>query len=822
MRFHKLALASLAVLAFSKYDGVTRALELDDVDIDEAILDEPSIPVDYTPPEESETFEFQAEVSRMLDIVVNSLYQNKDVFLRELISNASDALDKIRFLSIENPDLLGDKEELEVRIEYDEDEGTLTITDSGIGMTKEDLMKNLGTVARSGTTKFLEAMQDGKTDLNMIGQFGVGFYSSFLVADRVRVSSKNADDPVQHVWESTNGNSSFHIYADPRGNSLGRGTEITLFLKENARAYLSSNKLKELSGHYSEFITHPIHVRTVDKKMVPVESEEDDDVGKDESDDSESDEFDGDDDEEEKEPEMEEVTTYEWVQVNTNQPLWTRDKDVITVDEYQEFFKALDKGYSNATTWSHFEAEGNINFKSILYLPSELPDYLMYNQAVPENPGLNLYVRKVLISDTFELMPRYLSFIKGVVDSNDLPLNVNRETLQESKIIKVIKKKLVRKAIEMIRKLALDDEQEDEAEDEKEVELDEMGNVVEGDDLEVEDEKPPKEKKFLTWYKKFSPSLKMGVIEDGANKDKLLKLLRFKTSLYKDEDDFEGLENYVERMKDWQDEIYIFAGQDVKDLDNSQFMDKFKSKGVEVLYFTDPIDEYMIQNTPDFNGKKFVAINKENVKFKDEDEDFEKRKEKAYKKKYEPLINYLKKSYGSNVSKVVISKRLERAPAMVSSSQYSHSANMERILKAQAFTHGSDNEYRSKAMKVFEINPRHPFVSALLDLVPPVEDDEENPFKVEETTKDAIWLLHDVAMLNSGFQITDTKSFSRRMTRVLKNQLSVESLLLEDEIDVPEEDDEPPELDDMGMPGGMNMEDFDMSQFAPDDIDDLD
>jgi len=743
----------------------------------------------------------------MLDIVVNSLYQNKDVFLRELISNASDALDKVRYLGITHPEWLADKPDMEVKIEYDEDNKTLTVTDSGIGMNHDDLVKNLGTVARSGTTKFVEAMKDGQGDMNMIGKFGVGFYSSFLVATRVRVASKHPESDTQYVWESGNGDSAFHIYEDPRGDSLGRGTEITLFLKDDANEYLQAQKLKTLATHYSEFVTHPIQLRTTTKKMVPVETEEEDEEP--EGEEGEELEVGEDEDEEEEEPEMEEVTTYSWEQVNTNKPLWTRDKDEITDDEYQDFFKAISKDYNDAAAWSHFDAEGNINFKALLYLPSELPEYLRYNLGPPESTGLNLYVRKVLISDSFDLLPRYLAFMKGVVDSNDLPLNVNRETVQESKIIKVIQKKLVRKAIDMMRRLA-----EVEIDDEKEVELDEEGNIIEPDDLEVSDE--PKEHPYIKWYKKFGTSLKMGCLDDPVNRDKLIKLLRYKTSKKYGEHDWTSLQQYVDNMPEWQKEIFYFAGDKIDDAESSHFMDKFKSKGVEVLYLTTPVDEYMFTNIDGFKDFKFMSITKEDIKFKDGDENLELRREKFYKKKFEPLTKFLKKSFGSSVTKVVVSSRLERAPAMMSSTKYSHSANMEKIMKAQAFQHGAEDDARNKAMRVFEINPRHPFITSLLDMVP---SDEE---KVDDTTRDAIWLLHDVALLNSGFTISNTKNFSKRMTRVLKHQLNLESLALHDEIDPPEEEEDEDEFDaDADAFGGMNMEDLniDLDFGGVDDLD---
>jgi len=807
MRFNRLALGAAAVLGLCSVpviyaDDAAAATASDDA------------AAAYQPPEGAESYKFDAEVDKMLDIVINSLYTNKDVFLRELISNASDALDKVRFLSVTKPELLQDKEELEVRIEYDEDNKTLTIRDSGIGMNKEDLTKNLGTVARSGTTKFMEGLGDGTADISQIGQFGVGFYSAFLVADRVTVASKHPDDTVQYVWESTDGHDAFYIAEDPRGNTLGRGTEITLHLKEDAEEYASPYKLRTLAKHYSEFVTHPLHLRTTSKEMVDVEEEEEEaaaDADADEEkkeeeqtgDDEDDIEVSDEDAETEKSKKQKEVTTYSWEELNTEQAIWTRSKEEITDDDYQGFWKVVNKqANENATAWSHFDAEGNINFKSLVYLPSEIPPQLLQGNMDEYRGGLKLYVRKVLISDEFDLMPRYLSFIRGVIDSDDLPLNVNRETLQESKIIKIIKKKLVRKVVEMIRKLAIDSEKkskgdEDEAET-KEAEIDADGNVIEVDD---EDDDEPN--KYIQWYKKFAPSLKMGVIEDDANRGKLSKLLRFHSSKTDGEDDFVSFEQYVGQMKEWQDEIYFFAGQSEEEMEASHFMDKFNEKGVEVLYFTDPIDEYMVQNLRDFDGKKLTAITKEGIKFKDEDEDLVKRREKYYQKQFKPLTKWLNKLYGPNVMRVAISKRLGRAPAIVSSSEYGHSANMERIMRAQAFTHGA-NDAMMQAMRIVEINPRHPFVHKLLDACPKEDDDV-----VTDDTKDAAMMLYDMALMSGGFPIADNAGYSERMTRVLKTMLDVSDVNLADEVDPPEEEDEPEDVDTDDL-DGLNMDDFDM------------
>jgi len=742
----------------------------------------------------------------VLDIVVNSLYQNKDVFLRELISNASDAIDKVRFLSITKPELLADKKELEVRIQFDDEANTLTITDSGIGMTKDELVNNLGTVARSGTSKFMDALAEGAADVSQIGMFGVGFYSSFLVADSVTVATKHPSSDEQYVWTSKNGEDSFNISVDARGNTLGRGTEITLHLKEDALDYCSFDNLNELVGHYSEFITHPIFVRKTETMEVPDEDDEEDaDAADEESEeidvgDEEDAEIDG--EEEDKPPKMKTVTTHEWVKSNSEGAIWTRSKDDITDEEYQEFYKVLNKNdRSGATNWSHFDAEGNINFKSLVYMPEEVPSSLMHGNPNDMQSSMKLYVRKVLISDDFELLPKYLSFIKGVVDSDDLPLNVNRETLQESRIISIIRKKVTRKVLDMISKFSKSDMPEEE-EEEKEPEIDEEGNIIPTE--EEEEEKEDKVHPYITWYEKFSPSIKMGIVEDEANRKRLSKLIRIKTS--KSDDKFVSFEDYVSNMKEWQKEIYYISGPDVKELKKSPFLEKFEEKDVEVIYFTEPADEYMVGHLREYDGKKLTTITHEGIEFGDEDKDLQKRRTKAYEEKFRPLMRYMNKFYGSAVTKTKISVRLGKAPAIVSSSEYGQTANMERIMQAQAFAHGAQYNQMG-GIKTLEINPRHPFIESLMEQVPDVEDeDAKAPIEV----RDALWSLLDTALLNGGYPINEGKAFSMRMMRSIKRQLGVESVELLDEIDPPVEEDLPPEIDAENL-DGINMEDFDLS-----------
>merc|ERR1711959_368153 len=459
----------------------------------------------------------------MGDIIINSLYTNKEVFLRELISNSADALEKARFHSVQDESYLGDTKDLEVKLEFDSDAKTISIIDPGIGMTKADLINNLGTVAKSGTTNFLEAMADG-ADANLIGQFGVGFYSAFLVADRVSVTSKNNEDTLQHVWESS-ADASFTVVADPRGNTLGRGSRVTLHLKEDAHEYLAEDKLKDTAKKYSQFIQFPIYVKV--KKEVDVDADEDDDdddEGKDDEDEEKKDDVEAKDDEEKEDEDEEEEkkpkkkTVFEWEQVNTQKAIWLRAKEDVTEEEYNEFYKGISKDYLDPLAYTHFNAEGEIEFKSVLFLPKKAPFDQMDNYWTKRSE-IKLYVRRVLVADKFdELLARYLNFVRGVVDSDDLPLNVSREQLQQNKIMKVISKKLVRKVLELMKKLAKEDDS-GESEDEDEEKEEKEDKDEEKEDKEEKEEKKEKKDEETTWskfYKEFAKNLKMGCYEDDS------------------------------------------------------------------------------------------------------------------------------------------------------------------------------------------------------------------------------------------------------------------------------------------------------------------
>lgn len=654
-----------------------------------------------------------------------------------MLSNASDALDRIRFLGVKDGDKVlgeGENRELEVRISFDKEARTLTIRDRGSGMTKKELIENLGTVAKSGTTAFVEAMAGGKGDLSAIGQFGVGFYSVYLAADLVEVTSKSNDEPDQWVW-SSRADSSFTLRKDPEGNTLGRGTSIKLHLKEDADEYLDQAKLEEIVNKYSAFISYPIYLRKSKEDYVPDEDQPPAEEGG--------------------EQKTKAVTTYTWEQLNSQQAIWTRSKDDVTDEEYKTFYKSITKDYADPLTWTHFKAEGEIEFKSIMYVPRNVPQGL-YDNYYGKSSSLKLFVRRVLIADEFEdLMPRYLSFVKGVVDSDDLPVNVSREQLAQSKILKVIGKKIVRKILEMLKQLSDED-------------VEHRKKIRGGEDEKKEDEEEDKkieEQKFATIWNNFAKSFKLGVIEDHGNRQRIAKMLRFPSTKF----DVVTFEEYVERMPETQTNIFFVSGTDLADLKKSPFLERALKKNVEVLLLSDPLDEYLVQNMPEFEGKKLQNLAKEGVKFGDESKD-EQRLEQYYKDHFQPLLSWMKGLLGNVVEKVTVSTRVVDTPAIIVTPQFGHSANMERMMKSQTMGNPERNQFMM-AKKVMELNPRHPIIVALAARV-------NQGAEKEAEAQDLAWLLYDMAKLNSGFDVDQAKMFAERMYRLMKSGLNLKDLEL--------------------------------------------
>merc|ERR1712217_492673 len=540
---------------------------------------------------------------------------------------------------------------------------------------------------------------------------GVGFYSAFLVADRVTVTSKRNDDDTQHVWSST-ADASFSIVEDPRGATLGRGSRITLHLKEDAVDFLSESKLKEIAGKFSQFIQYPIYIKT--KKEIEAEDDEEEEEKK------------------EKEPkEKKKQIIYEWEQVNTQKAIWLRNKDEVTDEEYTEFYKAVSKDYLEPLANTHFNAEGEIDFKSILFVPKKAPFDMMDNYWTKKSE-VKLFVRRVLVAEKFEeLLPRYLNFVRGVVDSDDLPLNVSREQLQQNKIMKVISKKLVRKVLELMKKLAKEEEGEDDDE-EKEDGDDEKKEAKEEEkaDEEKKDKKDDDEKSWMKFWKEFNKNLKMGCYEDDSNRSRLSKLLRFTTT--KSEGKEISLDKYLDRMQESQESIYYMSGESLEVMMKAPSLQVFKKKDMEVLMLSDHLDEPCLQKLADYEGKKFVSIQKADVKL--DETEAEKKKFTKMKDMYKPLTDWWKeklteltekgamKDAGVKVEKVEISKRLTESPVVVVTSQFGYSAQQEKVMKAQAFQN-KDQMSMMAGRKTLEINPNH---AVVVDLLEKIKDDKEN------------------------------------------------------------------------------------------------
>jgi heat shock protein beta len=667
-----------------------------------------------------ETHAFQAEVSRLMSLIVNSIYSNKEIFLRELISNASDALDKIRFLSLTNPQQLESNPNLEIRIKPIPDQGIIQIIDTGVGMTKQELITNLGTIAKSGTSEFITNSGESADTTSLIGQFGVGFYSSFLVAERVTVQSKSNNDS-QHIWTSDS-NGVFVVGDDSDGEQISRGTVISLHLREDQKQFLDQDTLRELVSKYSEFINFPIYLYASHTEEHEIVVEEDENEEADIESDEEEDE-----DEEDDEPLTETITetVWEWELLNDVKPLWTRDPSEITDEEYINFYKsAISKkeDVEDPYSWTHFNAEGELEFRAILYIPREVPENMFNSARNHDLRGVKLYVRRVYITDEFDtIIPKYLSFVKGIIDSNSLPLNVSREILQQDKSLKQMEKKLVRKAIAMIQKLAQDDEEA-----------------------------------YLEFYDDYRVNLKLGILDDRANQDRLARLLRFHSS--KSGSELVTLEQYIENMKEDQDKIYFIAGESKEVLANSPLLERLIDLDYEVLYFTDSIDEFWTQAFSTFDGKQLVNIAKDgNLGLEDKEEE----EEKVGEDEFKPLLDFLKSTLGSKVSKAILSSRLTSTPAALISGAHSYSANMERIQKAQALGGGIDPFMMSK--KILEINPKHPIIQHLRELVDSNSEDE--------AARDIAEILFDTAALSSGFSLEDPAIFTRRIHRILSTNL---------------------------------------------------
>ena len=687
-----------------------------------------------------ETFAFQAEIAQLMSLIINTFYSNKEIFLRELISNSSDALDKIRYESLTDASKLEGEKELYIKIVPDVEAKTLTIIDTGIGMTKADMINNLGTIAKSGTKAFMEALSAG-ADISMIGQFGVGFYSAYLVADRVVVTSKHNDDE-QYIWESSAGGS-FTIRPgdDPE---LKRGSKIVLYMKEDQAEFIEEKKVKEVVKKHSQFIGYPIKMLCQKEREKEVSDDEAEPEEPKEGEEPKIEDI-GEDADAEKKDEKKKKTIKEKYsedeELNKTKPIWTRSPDDISNEEYGEFYKSLSNDWEEHLSVKHFSVEGQLEFRALLFIPKRAPFDLFENKKAKSN--IKLYVRRVFIMDDCEeLIPDYLNFIKGVIDSEDLPLNISREMLQQNKILKVIRKNIVKKVMDQIEEICEDKDN------------------------------------FKKFYEQFGKNLKLGIHEDSTNRKKLAGYLRFYTSA--SGDDFCSFADYVSRMKKTQKDIYYITGESKEVVATSSFVERMKKKGLEVIYMTEPIDEYVVQQLKEFDGKNLVSVTKEGLELPEDEE--EKAKTEANKVKYEGLCKVMKDILDKKVEKVVVSSRLVSSPCCIVTSQYGWTANMERIMKAQALRDTSTMGYMA-AKKHMEINPDHGIIENLRQRA---EAD-----KNDKSVKDLVMLLFETGLLSSGFSLEDPQIHAQRIHRMIKLGLGID----DDDGDV-----EDAAADDMDMP----------------------
>ncbi|MCU7801091.1 MAG: molecular chaperone HtpG [gamma proteobacterium symbiont of Lucinoma myriamae] len=630
-----------------------------------------------------ETLGFQTEVNQLLKLMIHSLYSNKEIFLRELVSNASDAIDKLRFEAISESKLYENDTELKISLSFDKDARTITISDNGIGMSRDEVVENIGTIAKSGTREFLDSLTgDQKKDANAIGQFGVGFYSGFIIADKVSLCTRRAGTAADQavLWES-GGEGDFSIETVQKES---RGTEITLHLKDDEDEFLDGSRLRTIVRKYSDHITVPIEM--LKEAMPPMPTE------------------DG-----EESEEVEDVIEYETV--NSASALWTRPKNDISEEEYTEFYKHVGHDFEEPLARSHNQVEGKYEYTSLLFIPKRAP-FDMWDRE--RQHGIKLYVRRVFIMDeTEKLMPNYLRFVKGVIDSNDLPLNVSREILQNSKVLDNIRSGSVKKVLTLLQKMA-NNEKED----------------------------------YQTFWKEFGRVIKEGPGEDFANRDKIAKLIRFSSTIDDKEEQEVSLDDYLSRMKEGQKDIYYITADSFAAAKNSPHLEVFRKKGIEVLLLTDRVDEFLMSSLPSYEEKNIVSVARGELDLGDMENEEEKKEQEKTQEEYKDFLKKVTDSLGDDIKEVRMTHRLTDSPACLVTGEHDMSANLERLLQ-QA---GQDVMGHKP---IFELNPEHPLIKRLS-----TDADSE---RFDDWTR----ILFDQALLSEGGQLDDPATFVSRLNKML-------------------------------------------------------
>ncbi|WP_030131717.1 molecular chaperone HtpG [Pseudomonas sp. QTF5] len=624
---------------------------------------------------QKETLGFQTEVKQLLHLMIHSLYSNKEIFLRELISNASDAVDKLRFEALAKPELLEGGAELKIRVSFDKDAKTVTLEDNGIGMSRDDAVTHLGTIAKSGTADFMKHLSgDQKKDSHLIGQFGVGFYSAFIVADKVDVFSRRAGVAASEgVHWSSKGEGEFEISTVEKAD---RGTRIVLHLKSAEDEFADGWRLRNIIKKYSDHIALPIELP---KEVAAVEGEE--------------------------------KPAVEWETVNRASALWTRPRTEVKDEEYQEFYKHVAHDFENPLSWSHNKVEGKLEYTSLLYVPTRAP-FDLYQREAPK--GLKLYVQRVFVMDQAEsFLPLYLRFIKGVVDSNDLSLNVSREILQKDPIIDSMKSALTKRVLDMLEKLAKNEPEQ-----------------------------------YKGFWKNFGQVMKEGPAEDFANKEKIAGLLRFASTQGDDGEQVVGLADYLARAKEGQDKIYYLTGETYAQVKNSPHLEVFRKKGIEVLLLTDRIDEWLMSYLNDFDGKSFVDVARGDLDLGNLDSEEDKKAAEEVAKSKEGLVERLKTALGESVAEVRVSHRLTDSPAILAIGEQDLGLQMRQILEASG-------QKVPDSKPIFEFNPAHPLIEKL--------DNEQS----DERFGDLSHILFDQAALAAGDSLKDPAAYVRRLNKLL-------------------------------------------------------